>query len=91
LPCGVIGVSIITIHALEPAVEKRIRARARQQRKSLNQTVKELLAERLGASAQAADHRADFAEFAGVWTEAEARAFETAAGDFAEVNPKDWQ
>jgi len=84
--------SVITIHALEPGVEKRIRARARQQHKSLNQTVKELLAERVGAKAQApADHRADFAEFAGVWTHDEARAFKIATADLAKVNAEDWQ
>ena len=90
--CGGTAIGIITIHALEPAVEKRIRARARQQGKSLNQTVKELLAERVGVKAQAAaDHRADFAEFAGVWSAAEARAFEAATADLAEVNAEDWQ
>jgi hypothetical protein len=83
--------SIITIHALEPAVEKRIRARARQQGKSLNQTVKELLAERVGVKAQAADHRADFAEFAGVWSAAEARVFKAATADLARVDAEDWQ
>ncbi len=83
--------SIITIHALEPAIEKRIRARARQQHKSLNQTVKELLAERVLGSAQAADHRAEFAVFAGVWSAAEARAFEAATADLAKVDVEDWQ
>jgi hypothetical protein len=84
--------SIITIHALEPAVEKRIRARARQQGKSLNQTVKELFAECVGVKAQAAaDHRADFAEFAGVWSAAEARVFKAATADLARVDAEDWQ
>jgi plasmid stability protein len=84
--------SVITIHALEPTVEKRIRARARQQHKSLNQTVKELLAECVGVKAQAApDQRADFAEFAGAWTDGEARMFATTTADLANVNAEDWQ
>ncbi len=84
--------SVITIHALEPGVEKRIRARAQKQRKSLNQTVKELLSESVGGRAHAlADHRRDFAEFTGIWTDAEARAFDAAIADLADVNVEDWQ
>ncbi len=83
---------VITIHALEPGVEKRIRARARRQHKSLNQTVKELLAERVAGKVQTpADHRATFAEFAGVWSRAEARAFEVATADFSKVDSEDWK
>jgi len=58
-----------SIHALDVAVEKRIRARARKERKSLNQTLKELLAESVGAALTSLPgRRAEFAEFSGVWS-----------------------
>ena len=49
----------LTIHALETDIEKRIRTKARRERKSLNQTLKELLAASVGVGLPpAADHRA---------------------------------
>ena len=84
--------STLTIHALEPTVEKRIRARARRDGRSLNQTLKVLLAESVGVSqTPAADHRADFAEFCGVWTAREAREFAAATADMDTVDRADWR
>jgi len=69
--------AVMTIHAVDAAVEKRIRAKARKEGKSLNRTVKELLAERVGVGApSAADRRAEFAEFAGIWSEDDVPEFE---------------
>ncbi len=84
--------SVMTIHALDSAVEKRVRAKARRERKSLNQTLKELLAESVGTGATAVgDHRADFAEFAGVWSAADAEAFAAATADFENLDTEDWR
>jgi hypothetical protein len=84
--------STLTIHALETTVEKRVRAKARRDGKSLNQTLKELLAASVGAgAAPAADHRADFAEFCGIWTPQDARDFESATADLETVDKADWQ
>ena len=81
----------LTIHALEPAVEKRIRAKARREGKSLNQALKELLAASVGVGTkQPIDHKADFAEFHGIWTDADKRAFESAIADLENVDPADW-
>jgi hypothetical protein len=82
----------MTIHAMEAAVEKRIRAKARRDGKSLNQTLKELLAASVGvSSAPAADHRADFAEFCGIWTAREADEFKAATADLEAVDKADWK
>lgn len=82
----------LTIHALEPAVEKRIRAKARREGKSLNQALKELLATSVGiGGTHAIDHKADFAEFHGIWTDAEARAFDASIADLEKVDPADWK
>jgi hypothetical protein len=73
--------STLTIHALDAVVEKRIRAKARRDGRSLNQTLKELLAVSVGASpSPVADHRPDFAEFCGIWT-----------ADLEVVDKADWK
>ena len=82
----------LTIHALETAVEKRVRAKARRDGKSLNQTLKELLAASVGAGlSPAANHRADFAEFCGIWTTQDASDFEAGTADLEKVDKADWQ
>lgn len=82
----------ISIHALEPDVEKRIRTKAHRERKSLNQTLKELLAASVGVGLlPAPDHRADFAEFCGIWKLEDAREFASATADLEAVDKADWQ
>jgi len=84
--------STLTIHALDPEVEKRIRGKARKERKSLNQTLKELLSESVGKPVSSpVDHRSDFAEFAGVWSERDRQEFEAAAVDFEQIDMEDWR
>lgn len=81
----------LTIHALEGSVEKRIRTKAIRERKSLNQTLKELLATSVGLGlSPAADHRADFAEFCGIWKPEDVKAFAAATKDLETVEKDDW-
>lgn len=85
--------STLSIHALEPEVERRIRAKAKREGRSLNQTLKELLAESVGVRSphNSADHRADFAEFLGVWSDEEAQEFEEATTDLESIDRADWE
>jgi hypothetical protein len=84
--------STLSIHALDAVVEKRIRAKARREGRSLNQTLKDLLAVSVGANrATVADHRTDFAEFCGIWTAQDVRAFKAATSDLEVVDSADWQ
>lgn len=84
--------STLTIHALEPDVERRIRIKAKKERKSLNQTLKQLLAESVGRSPlPAPDHRGEFEEFSGIWSRKDLEAFEKATADFEKVDEKDWK
>jgi hypothetical protein len=81
-----------TIHALGPDIEKKIRAKARRDGKSLNRTFKELLAASVGASSPAArDPGNDFSEFCGIWTKRDADAFNAATADFETVDKADWK
>lgn len=82
----------MTIHALEPEIEKRIRRKSRKERKSLNQTLKELLSESVGcASPSRPDHRNDFAEFSGVWSGEDQQEFNTVTADFGRIDEEEWQ
>ena len=84
--------STLTIHALDAVVEKRIRTKAKREGRSLNQTLKELLASSVGCGQQAAaDHRADFSEFCGIWSAQESREFKAATSDLEVVSEADWQ
>lgn len=75
--------STLTIHALDATVEKRIRSKARRDGRSINQTLKDLLAASTGVKPLPdAGHHEDFAEFCGIWTEKDAREFRDATVDF---------
>jgi plasmid stability protein len=82
----------LTIHALDPAVEKRIRDRARKENKSLNQTMKELLAASVGrpVSGGSSDHRRDFEEFAGIWSVRDEEEFAETTDAFDRIDEQDW-
>jgi len=83
--------STLTIHALEATVEKRIRSKAKRDGRSLNQTLKELLAASVGVGPLLkTDHRADFSEFLGIWNVQDVREFEAATSDFETIDQTDW-
>jgi len=81
----------LSIHDLDPDVERRIRDEARRTGQSINRTLKRLLAEAVGCSAARPRKREDFSEFCGIWTEEEAREFEEAIADQEEIYPEDRQ
>ncbi len=84
--------STLTIHALEATVEKRIRSKAKRDGRSLNQTLKELLAASVGVGpSPKTDHRADFSEFVGIWNVQDVREFEAVTADFETIDQADWQ
>lgn len=82
----------ITIHGIDADLYDRLKEIAGNQGLSLNKTVKNLLAKSLGFnSKEKKDRRQDFMEFSGIWTAADAGAFEAAVEDFGHVDSKDWQ
>jgi len=82
----------ITIHDLDESLEAGIEEKAREEGLSLNKTVKKLLREALGlAPGGNGDRRADFAEFCGGWSKAEAAEFARNTKDFRTIDPRDWQ
>jgi hypothetical protein len=82
----------ITLHGLDNKLYERIKEKAQRQGLSLNKTIKNLLEKSLGIkNHDGADHREDFIEFCGVWTEAEAKEFAGVIEDFEKIDPRDWQ
>lgn len=82
----------ITIHNLDDALEALIEARARAEGLSLNKTVKMLLGKALGVEPGGhVAQKADFAEFCGGWSRAEAKEFENKTKDLRKVDSRDWQ
>ena len=82
--------SSITIHDLDETLASLIRAKARAEGKSLNQTIKRLLEEALGIKAARHKHRKDFEKFCGMWSKTQVAEFEKATADLERVNPEDW-
>jgi hypothetical protein len=81
----------ITVHGIDKETEKLIKKRAKSARTSVNKSVKELLAKALGTDKVRQDHRDDFIDLFGVWTEAEEKEFLEAARDLESVRPEDWK
>lgn len=79
-----------TINELDAKLAESLELRARREGLSSNQTVKDLLSEGLGLkNPSPVDHRADFEDLAGSWTEEEARAFEERVKPIRVVDPAD--
>ena len=84
--------STLTLHALDDRLAASLRSKAKREKKSLNQTAKELLAQALGVTpAKPADHRTEFQSLSGIWSEKEAKAFEKAIASFSTIDEALWK
>ena len=82
----------LTIHALDDQLAAQIKHRAQERSISMNEFIKQTLAEALGIKAPVVPpHRDDFAGFCGTWTAAEAQAFEARVAETEKVDPEDWK
>jgi hypothetical protein len=80
----------ITLHKLDPELERCLREQARSLNMSLNRTAQKLLKEALGVS-RSGTKKNDFSALAGTWTREEAAEFEDAVADFAKIDEEMWQ
>ncbi|MBI4860415.1 MAG: hypothetical protein HY815_09160 [Candidatus Riflebacteria bacterium] len=81
----------ITVHGIDDALATLIQDRARSEGLSVNKTIKRLLERALGAKPNAIDtSRAQFEEFAGVWSSGDLEDFEGATADLRKVDEGDW-
>ncbi len=81
----------ITVHGIDKETEKLIGQRAKSAGTSVNKVVKELLAKALGLGKDKNDHRDEFLDLFGVWTEEDEKQFREAAKDLERVEPGDWR
>ncbi len=81
----------ISIHGVDEETEKLISERAKSAGTSVNKVVKELLSGALGTGKDKKDHREEFLDLFGVWTEADERQFEEAVRDLETVRAEDWK
>ncbi len=83
----------LTIHDLDPIVERRIREEAKRTGSSLNQVMKRLLGAAVGHSPvqPAVDRRKEFLDVFNVWGAAEQEEFERATQAFSTVDEGDWK
>jgi len=81
----------ITVHDLDDTLSTLIRARARAEGKSLNQTIKRLLEEALGVRTTRQTHRKDFEKFCGMWSREQAAAFRKSISDLERADAEDWK
>lgn len=81
----------ITVHGIDKETEKLVKERAKSAGSSVNKVVKELLAKALGLDKGKNDHRDEFLDLFGVWTEADEKQFREAVRDLEIIHPGDWK
>ena len=81
----------ITIHGLAAPLATLIRAKARADGASLNQTIKRLLESALGVRPAAPTRRKDFEKFCGMWSRAQVAEFARATKDFERIDADAWR
>lgn len=81
----------ITIHKMDDEISKALEELSSKEQLSLNQLVKRLLKKSLGLEPKEEDHRADFAEFSGSWSDQEAAEFSKSTEIFAEIDEEVWK
>jgi hypothetical protein len=82
-----------SIHGIDEKTEKALKQRAKDEGRSVNKIVKELIAKSLGTSHRnsAKDNRAEFADLCGAWTKEEADRFLESIDDLEVIEQSDWR
>ncbi len=83
--------STITMHGVDEVLDQRVREIARNDKASINQTVQTLLRKALGLDKRCTDHRAQFQDFAGKWSQAELDEFEALTATCSKIDVEDWK
>lgn len=81
----------ISVHGVSKETVDLLRQRAKNEGRSVNNVMKELIDQSLGLGSGKADNRTAFVEFCGVWTEEEAKAFLDAIDDLERIDEADWR
>jgi hypothetical protein len=76
---------------MDEEMAKALEDLSSKEKLSLNQVVKRLLKKSLGLEPKGEDHRADFAEFCGSWSDQEVEEFSKSTEIFAEIDEEVWK
>ena len=82
--------SSMTMHGIEPDLDRCLREAAAEKGLSLNQTLKKLLSSSVGLDGSTVDRRKDYMEFFGVWSKEDEAEFNAAVSSCNQVDPEDW-
>jgi hypothetical protein len=85
--------SVLTIHSMDPILSGRISALARREGKSLNQTVKDALAEHFGLKQKRGGQLRDngIMSLCGILSHNDAEELRKAQEPFRTIDPEDWK
>lgn len=82
----------LTIHAIDDALSKRLVSLAKREKKSLNQTVKDVLADHFGLRPSGAGRpKNDIMRFCGILAPEDAQALRKAQEPFGRIDPEEWR
>jgi len=79
----------ITIHSIDPELNRRLATMAKKEDKSKNQLIKEILARSAGLPVQTG-YSDEYREFCGLWTHEEYREFTASQESNSRIDPEDW-
>ena len=83
--------STISIHGLDPEVEKILKEQAKLNNKSLSRFLKDIIEKHLKPQKHGDKNQNRFAKFSKRWTDDDYREFCSAIADFERINPDDWK
>lgn len=81
--------SSITLHNLNPDLNRMIKKKAKSEGLSINKTVQKLLHQALGLNTES--RKEDFSEFYNVWSAAEYDEFLSNSADLKKIDDEDWK
>ena len=82
----------ITIHKLDDALAGVLEERARREGVSINRLVKKLLRSALGLEKEPEpDHKADFLDLFGTWSDRETTEFQKRIEELVVIEAQDWE
>lgn len=82
----------ITIHNLDDQLETLLLKKAKSEGKSLNKTIKKLLAEALGLDAERdGKPNKEFQDLFGVWSANDVQEFKQRTSELGKIDPGDWR
>lgn len=82
----------ITIHGIDEVLAKMLEHRAKEEKLSMNKTIKKILEEAMGVKSRSREtYRKDFEEFCGLWSDADYAVFEQNGGSLRKIDEEDWE